>query len=132
MSTTKRIQKELNELIIPKNMFKHRYIFGINGCDSIVAKNHIWSSIVNCYGRNKAIKLMPETYILYDDNDINLFKQNYSYNDIYILKKNVQRKEGLKLTKDINDVINGIYDDYKVAQKYIRNMYLVKIGRAHV
>ena len=47
---------------ISKN--KKKYIFGINGCDSIVAKNHIWQSLVKCYGRAGASKLMPESYIL--------------------------------------------------------------------
>jgi len=119
------VERELFELEIPNNKIKQRYIFGINGCDAIVAKNQIWDSLVKCYGRDGAMKLMPESYLLYDENDLALFQKNYSHNDIYIMKKNVQRKEGLKLTQDMNDVLNGIYDDYKVAQKYIRNMYLV-------
>ena len=120
------VEKELDELVIKSSKYnKIRYIFGINGCDMIVAKNYIWENLVKCYGRKGASKIMPESYILYDDNEMELLKQNYSFNDIYILKKNVQRKEGLKLTKEYNDIINGIYDDYKVAQKYIRNMYLV-------
>ena len=104
---------------------KNKYIFGVNGCDSIVAKNHIWQSLVKCYGRAGASQLMPESYILYDEQDLKLFKKDYNPNNIYILKKNVQRKEGLKLTQSYKDVINGLNDDYKVAQKYVRDLYLV-------
>lgn len=121
------IERELDELIIKPlfNNYKKRYIFGINGCDTIVAKNHIWENLIKCYGRNEASTMMPESYILYDEREMEIFRDNYKYNDIYILKKNVQRKEGLLLTKDYNEIINGIYNDYKIAQKYIRNMYLV-------
>ena len=115
-----------NELLdIKVNNNKNKYIFGINGCDTIVAKNHIWQNLVKCYGRVGASQLMPESYILYDEDDLELFKKDYNPNNIYILKKNVQRKEGLKLTQSYNDVINGLNDDYKVAQKYVRDLYLV-------
>jgi hypothetical protein len=117
------IEKELLDIKLKDN--KNKYVFGVNGCDSIVAKNHIWQSLVKCYGRAGASQLMPESYILYDDDDLKLFKKDYNSNNIYILKKNVQRKEGLKLTQSYNDVINGLNDDYKVAQKYVRDLYLV-------
>ena len=117
------IENELLDIKLKNN--KNKYIFGINGCDSIVAKNHIWQSLVKCYGRRGASELMPESYILYDEKDLELFKKDYNPNNIYILKKNVQRKEGLKLTQSYKDVINGLNDDYKVAQKYVRDLYLV-------
>ena len=117
------VENELLDIKIKNN--KNKYIFGINGCDTIVAKNHIWQNLVKCYGRIGASQLMPESYILYDDNDMKLFKKDYNPNNIYILKKNVQRKEGLKLTQSYKDVINGLNDDYKVAQKYVRDLYLV-------
>jgi hypothetical protein len=121
------IENELLDIKLKNNNNnnKNKYIFGINGCDSIVAKNHIWQSLVKCYGRAGASQLMPESYILYDDDDLKLFKKDYNPNNIYILKKNVQRKEGLKLTQSYKDVINGLNDDYKVAQKYVRDLYLV-------
>lgn len=119
------IENELLDIKLTNKNNKNKYVFGINGCDSIVAKNHIWQSLVKCYGRHGASELMPESYILYDDKDLELFKKDYNPNNIYILKKNVQRKEGLKLTQSYNDVINGLNDDYKVAQKYVRDLYLV-------
>lgn len=118
------VENELLDIKINDNL-KNKYVFGINGCDTIVAKNHIWQNLVKCYGRAGASQLMPESYILYDEDDLELFKKDYNPNNIYILKKNVQRKEGLKLTQSYNDVINGLNDDYKVAQKYVRDLYLV-------
>jgi len=120
------VEQELKKILI-KDDKTNKYIFGVNGCDTIVSKNKIWESLLNCFGREHASTLMPESYILDNYNEMELFRKKYNYNgkDIYILKKNVQRKEGLKLTKNYFEIINAYKDDYRVAQKYIRNLYLV-------
>lgn len=120
------VEEELTTIIIKGNK-ADKYIFGLNGCDSIVSKNKIWESLVNCYGRKEASKLMPESYILSDINEMTLFKKKFDRfsNEIYILKKNLQRKEGLKLTKNYFEIISADADNYKVAQKYITDLYLI-------
>lgn len=129
------VEKELKEIKIDNdseenednNKNKNKYIFGLNGCDTIVSKNKIWESLVNCYGRDKARKLMPESYILGDPNEMMQFRKDFnpSKKDIYILKKNVQRKEGLKLTRDFFEILEGSADNYKVVQKYITDLFLI-------
>ncbi len=104
---------------------KQLYIFGINGCDKMVSKNNIWSVLKKYYGFDEASKIMPSSYVLEDKHDMKLFERDYKKDNIYIMKKNVQRKEGLKLTKDYNEIINAHNDEYKVVQKYIRNLYLI-------
>jgi len=120
------IEQELKNILI-KNKLKNKYIFGLNGCDTMVSKNKIWESLVKCYGRKYSSTLMPESYVLDDPNEMEIFRKNYnpSKNEIYILKKNIQRKEGLKLTKDYFEIIEGSTDNYKVAQKYITELYLI-------
>jgi len=70
---------------------------------------------------------MPESYVLGDTEEIQVFMQDFNEKDnsIYILKKNVQRKEGLKLTRDYNEILEAAKDDYRVAQKYITNLFLI-------
>ncbi len=116
-----------NELpsISMSNSPSQLYIFGINGCDKMVSKNNIWSSLKKYYGFDGASKIMPSSYVLEDENDMKLFKRDYVPNEIYILKKNVQRKEGLKLTKDLKTIMKAKDDEYKVVQQYIRNLYLI-------
>ena len=120
------VEEELKGITVNGNK-DQKFVFGLNGCDSIVSKNRIWESLVSCYGRKYARTIMPESYVLNDPNDMKTFEKDFnpSKNDIYILKKNVQRKEGLKLTRDYNDIINGNNDNYKVVQKYITNLYLI-------
>ena len=120
------VETELNNIII-NNPISNKYIFGINGCDTIVSKNKIWESLVKCYGRLYSSTLMPKSYILNDMDEMDIFAKefNQSNNDIYILKKNLQRKEGLKLTKNFNEIISSYKDNYRVVQKYITNLYLI-------
>ena len=120
------IEEELKQISISDKL-KNKYIFGVNGCDTIVSKNKIWESLVNCYGRKDASMLMPESYVLDDPNEMEIFRKNFnpSRSEIYILKKNVQRKEGLKLTKDYFTILDGYKEDYKVVQRYITDLYLI-------
>jgi hypothetical protein len=120
------VEDELTKIKI-KDEKTNKYIFGLNGCDTIVSKNKIWESLVSCFGRKKASTLMPESFILDDLNEIELFRKSFnpSLNEIYILKKNVQRKEGLKLTRDYFEIIDGYKEYYRVAQKYITDLYLI-------
>lgn len=121
------VESELKEIKININNRLDKYIFGINGCDIIVSKNKIWETLVKCYGRKHSSKLMPESYILNDMKEMDIFAKQFnpSDNDIYILKKNVQRKEGLKLTRDYYEIISAYKDNYRVVQKYITNLYLI-------
>ena len=120
------VEDELTKIKI-KDEKINKHIFGLNGCDTIVSKNKIWESLVLCFGRKKASTLMPESFILDDLNEIELFRKSFnpSLNEIYILKKNVQRKEGLKLTRDYFEIIDGYKEYYRVAQKYITDLYLI-------
>jgi hypothetical protein len=99
-------------------------IFAIKGCDKIASKNNLWKILRDYYGRPKASKLMPETYIISDPADMKIFQQNYSPDRLYLLKKNVQRKEGIILTHDYNKIMK--HTDYKVVQEYVDNLYILK------
>lgn len=117
------VENELKKIDIKND--KSKIIFGINGCDRIVSKNGIWDILKKRYTRKLASELMPTSYILYDPTELKILKDNYRNDDIYILKKNVQRKEGLKLTKSLKDILLADKEGYRVAQKYMRDLYLI-------
>ncbi len=118
------VENELPEVTLSESE-KPLFIFGISGCDKMVSKNNIWATLKRYYGLEGASDVMPISYVLDDPNDMALFQNDYRDDQIYILKKNVQRKEGLKLTKDYKEITEAASDDYKVVQKYIRDLYLV-------
>ena len=52
---------------------------------------------------NGASNIMPTTYLLDDQKDMDVFKKRFNKENVYILKRNVQRKKGIKLS-------NGLYE----------------------
>jgi len=121
-----------NELLTI-NTSGNKLIFGINGCDSFVSKNGLWSIIVEKYGVDFASKLMPRSYLLYNPSDIEIFKTEYNPNGAYIMKKNVQRKEGLQVTDNLDEILNGYKNGgYKVVQKYMDNAFLVNSRKLNI
>lgn len=115
------IEKEMKKMDDTTN----KILFGIKGCDLIVSKNNLWKLLENKYGRNNSKKLMPETWILSNKDQIELFKTNYSKKDMYIMKKNLQRKEGLLLTNNLEEIINNNDKKFRIVQKYMKNTYLI-------
>lgn len=119
--TYNNIEKELNTV---KNL-KNKLLFGVRGCDLIVSKNNIWKLLENKYGRENAINIMPETYILTNKNHMQLFKKDYNSKEVYIMKKNIQRKQGLLLTNDYELITNNNDDKFRIVQKYIKNTFMI-------
>jgi hypothetical protein len=98
-------------------------IFIIDNCDQLTHKNKIWKNLVEYYGVNTATKYMPMTYIL--PSDINKLKKQYIKGNIYILKKNIQRQQGLLITKSLNNIISSSNDGYVIAQILLQDPYTI-------
>lgn len=110
------------EKINPVN--SNQMIFLVNNSDSLASKSDLWKNLVKKYGRDKACEMSPNTYVLYDNNDIELLKSEYDKNKIYIMKKNIQRQEGLKITTDLNEILNGD-EDYVVVQELLQDPMII-------
>ena len=99
-------------------------IYMINGCDFLASKNILYTVLKYKYNNNKLKKIVPETWIIDDINDMKLFKKEFKKENLYILKKNIQQKQGLYLSNNLNDIIKKQYN-YKIIQKYINNTFLI-------
>ena len=102
------IQKEISQMPIVKN---GKY-FIIDSCDEMVAKEWLWINIKNHYGLNYAKILLPNSFVLYDPVDLERFEKEYDNKKIYIMKKNIQRQEGLKITNNKSEIVNGFKNKY--------------------
>jgi hypothetical protein len=115
------INKEIEEMPIVKNA---KYFIIDNG-DSMVAKEWLWKHIVSHYGIAKACNMMPNSYMLYDNIDRARFTKEYDTNKIYILKKNIQRQEGLKISNNKNEILDGYKTGYVVVQELLQDPYTI-------
>lgn len=118
---------DLNKVNNSKNNNKVLKVFGIDGCDKIASKNYLWKLLVSTHGRKGASQIMPLTYQVADQIDMKHFKNEFDENQIYILKKNIQQKKGIKIMKGDYQKIRkeAINDNYKVIQTYLNNPYLI-------
>jgi hypothetical protein len=103
----------------------NKKIFIIQKSDQIASKSDLWINLVNKYGLNKAKIMCPMTYVLYDKEQLQKLNNEYDKDKIYILKKNIQRQEGLKITKDKNEILNGYNDNYVVVQELLQDPYII-------
>ena len=108
-----------------KNIYnKQFYIYMINGCDCLASKNMLYKILYINLNTKLLNKIVPETWIINDKKQIDLFIKNFNKNNIYILKKNVQQKKGIYLTNNYTDIINNM-NKYNVIQKYINDTFLI-------
>lgn len=99
--------------------------FILENCDEIVAKELLWKHIVDHFDYPIAKTIMPNGYILYNNSDLNRLATEYDPSKIYIMKKNIQRQEGLKITKNKNELLKGFDNGYVIAQELLQNPYII-------
>jgi hypothetical protein len=115
------LNKEINEMPIVDGV---KY-FILDGVDEFVAKNALWGNLVKHYGLARAKTYMPMTYELFINNDVEKFKREYDSKKIYIMKKNIQRQEGLLITNNFSEIISGKQKGYVVVQELLQNPYII-------
>lgn len=99
--------------------------FILENCDVMVAKEWLWKFVVIYYGFEKAKTLLPTSYVLYDDIDKTRFENEYDPKKMYIMKKNIQRQEGLKITNSKEEILGGYKNDYVLVQELLQDPYLI-------
>lgn len=116
------IKNEVNRMPVVNNA---KY-FIIENCDEIVAKELLWKHIVSHFDYPIAKTMMPNGYIMYDTNDMIRFEKEYDPSKIYIMKKNIQRQEGLKITKNKHEILKGFENEgYVLVQELLQNPYTI-------
>lgn len=109
------VERELRSLDLGDK--KSQNIFGICGSDTIASKSSLWKVVSEYYGRGFASKLIPESWLLKENREFPLFEKKFDPKKVYILKKNVQRKKGIKLTSDLDEVKEAHKSKYVMVQE---------------
>ena len=121
------VESDLHSLY-PKN--KTQKIFGITGSDLLAAKDSLWIQFERKYGRLESREYLPNTFVLRNTKHMALFEklfhQNKQQNKKYLLKKNIQQKKGIKITNDLEFILQKAHQEgYVVVQEYIDDLYLI-------
>lgn len=117
------IDEEINNINLSNKNDKRFFI--INNADFLIGKDYLWSHILQFHGLEKAKKLIPETYLLYINQDLERIKRDFDRNKLYILKKNIQRQEGLRITNSLEEIMMAKNEDYVIVQELLQDPYLI-------
>jgi hypothetical protein len=115
------VEKELRQITLSSPIHTPLFIFGIPYCDLFVSKNNLWKILCHTWGIKNSSQIQPQSWY---PKDIFEYKENLKNGDYFILKKNIQRKQGLYLTNQIQNELHHIHQ-FVLIQKYIRNTYLI-------
>lgn len=116
------VEEQLKKLKLDDDKKK---IFAISGCDYLASKSVIWLLLESKYGRNTSKLIMPNTYVLSKSSHLKEFKSIYNSNKKYIMKKNIQNKKGIKITNNLNEILNGKKEKFVVVQEYLDDLFLL-------
>lgn len=118
------IKGEINS-IPNKDKCSSEYYFIVSNADELTAKDRLWKNLKQLYGQ-ETTNIMPQTYVLYDPNDVEEFNKNYNPNKIYILKKNIQRQEGLKITRNKKEILDAYpKEKYVLVQELLQDPFII-------
>lgn len=119
-------QQELEQ----NNYFKDKkdtVIATIDGIDNIAAKDGLWKLLYKHYGRKGAEKLVPQTWLTYDSDQMNEFyKTEFPKDAKFIKKKNIQAQKGLSVFTDKVEAKNAFSEGYVVIQRILDDPYLIE------
>jgi hypothetical protein len=122
----------LNEIKkIKKNKSHNKKLFLIDGNDELASKKNLWNNFKNYLGIKKTLKYLPMTYILDDYKDIDRLKHEFKKNTYYILKKNTQRQDNIKITNSLEKILE-LKNDYVVVQKLLINPYIINNRKINI
>lgn len=121
-------ENEIKDLVnngIDKNMFSDAVrIFMLNNTDYMVSKLALWKYLKEKYGAKVASGFIPYSWDLTDDNEVEIFKKEFSPDKLYITKNNHQRQEGLEIHNKLDTIINS-RDKYLLVQELLQDPYLI-------
>lgn len=109
------------------------YIASIHGIDLLASKSTFAYFMSRpMYGGNSTI--IPETYILSLKEDMHRLIRNFNPHNVYLLKKNSQRQDGIIISRSLSRILKEKQDNksFVVCQKCLNNPLLVNKHKINV
>lgn len=102
-----------------------KIVYGVENMDKMVSKKQLWLTLYNAYG-DRAARFVPYTYVI--EPRIRRVLAELPPNDLYVLKKDVQRQKGLQVMRvcEIQALPWNELNQYLIVQKFLKDPMLVK------
>jgi hypothetical protein len=103
--------------------------FLIDNADILIGKEFLFAHVLKKLGYDKTMTLMPKSWVL--NKNFHNFAKEFDNNKIYIMKKNVQRQNGLFISNNLNEIQNEYDKDsnenypFVIIQELLQDPYLI-------
>lgn len=115
------IDQNINKPSLQEIIKKARFIYGVGGSDLLASK----SAFADIMKTHHLEEYIPKTYIVDNEKDMMLLKSSHDPSKIYIMKKNIQRQEGILLSRSIDEILSQSKSNYVVVQEMLQNPMLI-------
>jgi hypothetical protein len=122
---------EIDEEIKKLNLQKDQSVHIIHNADHVSAKDYLWNRLVISAGIDRSKTMMANTYILNNPQDKERLKHDFKKGGLYIMKKNIQRQEGLKITDSLDEILNAP-SSYVIAQELLQDPYTINVTKGGI
>lgn len=120
----------IDHIIANLNPWPHlEYVYGIGGTDQIASKAMLYQNM-----RNLSTTIFPKTYVVANRADMLNLKHDLMHGGckkVYILKKDIQRQSGYKLSNNA-DEIWALKDQYVVVQEMLTNPLIINTRKINM
>lgn len=100
------------------------FIYGLLTIDRFASKSEMYRYLKSTLPEKVVDAIMPKTYLLSKD-DLWKFNEEYDPSKLYIFKKNIQRQNGVKITRNIQHIEDFEIEGYVVCQELLTDNFLV-------
>lgn len=102
-------------------------VMGISGMDNLASKASLWIHMKKAYGRTRSAAFVPPTWLTFDPSEVSEFAlhANAHPGRTYIMKKNIQRQEGLHVFTNKLEGLTAFHNGYVVIQEVVQDPFLI-------
>lgn len=118
------IERVLPRLVLPQSV---KYIFAFSGIDLLASK----STFANMMSGSKYI---PVSFDISNKSDMVLLEKAFRFNNLFIIKKNIQQQQGIKLINSYQYFTSTIKLDptYVVCQEVLMNPLIIASRKVNI
>ena len=111
--------KKLKDVVVKTRSIK--FVASLLCIDLFCSKSSLYDVVRKSMNAERSLKYLPHTYILGPNQDLRTLVDG----ELYILKKNLQRQNGLLITKDLEKIRSAYKDNYVVCQKVLQDVFTI-------
>lgn len=126
--TLNNIDANLAHVKLPKNI---SFIYGLVGSDLLAGKQALYTMLRKKLGEQGVLEVSPKSYITTSSQDMRLFRNDFSKDQVYILKKNIQRQLGHLITNNYDEIMSH-HNEYVIIQEVLQNPFIVNARKINI